>query len=107
MTNLSPIGLKTCNTQVSILVNKGSFASVQQAAIGEDKVNFYDEDLTDARACTESFAATELASFLVKATGIKKDEIRFVDNAALPDNGAVFIVGSRFTNSALPAPPVI
>ena len=50
MTNLSPIGLKTCNTQVSILVNKGSFASVQQAAIGEDKVNFYDEDLTDARA---------------------------------------------------------
>ena len=96
-----PPTLKNCNAQVSIIVNKGSFASVQQAAAGEDEVNFCDENPTGYRACTESFAATELASFLVKATDIKKDDIRFVDNGILPDNGDVFIIGSRSTNPLL------
>ena len=64
-----------CNAQVNIIVNKGPFATVQQASAGEDMVNFFEKDLSDDRACTESFAAMELVNFLPEATRIKRDEI--------------------------------
>ena len=53
---------------VTIIVNKGSFAGAEEAAMGEEKVNWWDADLTDDRACTECFAATELAHFLPLCT---------------------------------------
>lgn len=90
-----------CSAQVSISVNMGPFASVQQAAVGEDKVNFSDLDLTDDRACTESFAAMELAKFLPEATNIKVEEIRFVESKVLPKSGIVFLIGSRYSNSII------
>lgn len=95
------VELAVCQAQVNIVVNKGPFSSVPQASAGEDRVNFFDGDLTDDRACTESFAATELAKFLPGATSIKQDEIKFVEPNVLPKNGNVFIIGSRFSNSLI------
>lgn len=92
------IEFEICNAQVNIMVNKGPFATVQQASAGEDKVNFFDNDLTDDRACTESFAAMELAVFLPKATILKHDEIKFVQPGILPKSGFIFLIGSRFSN---------
>jgi hypothetical protein len=87
--------------QVNIVVNKGSFATVQQASVGEAMVNYSDNDQSDDRACTESFAATELARFLPEATTIKAGEIKFSEQNTLPKTGTVFIIGSRFTNSLI------
>ena len=50
----------------TIIVNKGSFATVQDAAESEDSVDWLDNENTDDTACTESFAAVELATFLPK-----------------------------------------
>ena len=86
------------SAQVTILVNKGHFATVQQAAAGEDKVIFTDLDLADDRACTESFAAMELAKFLPKATNIKPEDIKYADPETMPKVGMVFLVGSRNSN---------
>jgi len=86
------------SAQVSIMVNKGPFDTVQQGATGEEKVNFLDADFTDDRACTECFAAMELAEFLPKATGINADDIKFVQPGALPETGDVFLLGSCFSN---------
>ena len=88
-------------SQVNILVNKGPFLTVQQASDAEDRVNFFDKDKNDDRACTECFAAAELAKFLSLATEIKPDEIRFADHKVLPNSGTVFVIGNRFTNSLL------
>ena len=89
------------SAQVSISVNKGSFASVQEAGAGEEKVNFANLDPADDRACTESFAALELAKFLAEATNIKAEDIKFVGSKALPKSGTVFIIGSRNTSSII------
>jgi len=95
------ISASVCSAQLNIIVNKGPFATVQQASVGEDRVNFFDNDMADDRACTESYAAMELAKFLPKATGIKADEIKFVRPGALPKSGDVFLIGSRFSNSTI------
>lgn len=84
--------------QVSILVNQGRFASVPLAAAGEEKVNFFDGDFSDDRACTECFAATELASFLPAVAFYSADEIKFPGIGKIPDSGHVFIIGSRSSN---------
>jgi len=87
--------------QVSIMVNKGPFDTVQQGATGEEKVNYLDDDLTDDRASTECFAAMELATFLPKATGIKAEDIKFVQPGALSETGDIFLVGSCFSNAII------
>lgn len=95
------IGTSVCSAQLNIIVNKGLFSTVQEGAESEGKVDFFDSDLTDDRACTESYAAMELAKFLPKTTGIKTDEIKFVKPGALPKNGDIFLIGSRFSNSMI------
>jgi hypothetical protein len=87
--------------QVKILVNKGQFASYQDAAFGEDNVNFWDDNMEDDCACTECFAATELARFLPEATNIKSDQIEFGKPEFLPEEDIVFLLGSRFSNSLI------
>lgn len=94
------------NTQVNIIVNKGPFATVQQASAGEDTVNFFDDDLTDDRACTECFAAMELVKYLPEATLIKADEIKFTDPKILPKSGNVFLIGSRYSNPIIDKYPL-
>ena len=69
------IKLVVCNAQVNIIVNRGPFATVQQASAGEDKVNFYDNDLDDDRGCTESFAAMEFAKKYIEQSLIDSKNI--------------------------------
>jgi hypothetical protein len=90
-----------CQGQVTIMVNRGSFSTVQEASAGEDLVNFFDADMSDDRACTECFAAMELVNFLPYATNLKKEDFRFVQPGQLPQQGNVFIIGSRHSNSAI------
>jgi hypothetical protein len=98
LTMLILIGASVCRAQLNIMVNKGAFTTVQEGAVGEERVNFLDNDQTDDRACTECYAAVELSKFLVKATAIKEDEIRFVNPGVLPKSGNIFLLGSRFSN---------
>jgi hypothetical protein len=90
----------TLNTvaQVTIVVNKGSFGSVGEAAISEEKVNWWDANLTDDRACTECFAATELSSFLKLCTSLTANDIQYSSPGKMPAKGDVFLLGSRTSN---------
>jgi len=84
--------------QVTILVNPGPFTSVKEAARSEEKVNWWDDDLSDDRACTECFAALELSCFLTACTTLREDEISLHSPDKLPLQGDVFLVGSRQSN---------
>ena len=89
--------------QVTILVNPGPFAGIEEAAKSEEKVNWWDADLSDDRACTECFAAMELARFLPACTELSKDDIKLSSAKKLPAGGDVFLVGSRQSNSLIAA----
>ncbi|MCK4885870.1 MAG: hypothetical protein KAS96_00715, partial [Planctomycetes bacterium] len=85
--------------KVTILVNPGGFNNIEKAAVSENKVNFWDDDLTDDRACTECFAALELAKFLGKCGDFDTVEVKSADE--LPSDGDIFILGSRNSNLLL------
>lgn len=87
-----------CGTAgIEIVVNPGDFGSVEKAATSEEQVNFWDGDPSDEDACTESFAAVELRSFLAATGAIGKD-IRIGWRSDLPESGYVFVLGSRRSN---------
>jgi hypothetical protein len=90
----------TLNTfaQVTIVVNKGSFGSVEEAAISDEKVIWWDANLTDDRVCTECFAATELSTFLKLCTSLTVNDIHYSSPDKLPVKGDVFLLGSRISN---------
>lgn len=79
---------------VTILVDPGPFASIEAAAHGESSVTDWGDD-DRARACTESFAATELRQFLARATGIAEREIALARPDRLPPAGDVFVLASQ------------
>jgi len=83
---------------VTILANPGPFGSVQQAALAEQQVNWQDADLTDDKACTESFAATELRHFLALCADAREQEISLAGPEQLPARGDVFLIGSGDSN---------
>ena len=87
--------------QVTILVNKGKFATLEEAANAEDKVNWSDADHSDDRACTESFAATELAHFLPLCSILSAAEVNLNTEGKLPAKGDVIILGSRESNKLI------
>jgi len=86
---------------VTIIVNSANFDSVEKAANAEQQVNFWDDDFTDDRACTECFAALELKNFLVKVTDLQEDEIVFAGDKELPESGDIFVIGSSESNKQL------
>jgi hypothetical protein len=86
------------NAQITIIANHGKFTNIEEAAVSEEKVNWSDADLSDDRACTESFAAVELSGFLKLCTPLNTKEIRFADPGKLPAEGDVIILGSRKSN---------
>ncbi|HPS55004.1 MAG TPA: DUF4838 domain-containing protein [Sedimentisphaerales bacterium] len=88
-----------CFAEVTILVNPAGFQSIEKAAAGENTVNFWDNDLSDDRACTECFAALELAKFLNKCADIGSVQVKPANE--LPANGDIFILGSRNSNILL------
>lgn len=57
-------GISWAETSISILVNPGNLASIEEAGHAEEQVDWWDGDLSDDNACTESFAALELRHFL-------------------------------------------
>jgi len=83
---------------VTIVVNPEPFATVEEAAAGESRVDWWDADLTDDNACTECFAATELRRFLAGCTGQSEEQFRLVNPERLPKRGDVFLLGSRESN---------
>jgi len=83
---------------VTIIVNKGCFARAEEAAVGEEKVNWWDADLADDRACTECFAAMELAELFPACTLFSKNDIHIQSLDALPVSGDVILIGSRNSN---------
>jgi len=86
---------------VTIVVNPANLGTVEKAAYAEKRVNFWDNDFADDRACTECFAALELKNFLLKVTNLKEDEIVFADDKELPESGDVFVIGSSESNKQL------
>ncbi len=94
------------SASITIIVNHGPFVDVRQAAEAENRVNWRDGDYSDDRACTECFAATELASFLPRTTGIAPDDIRFRQPSSIPADSDVIIIGCAASNklvSTIPA----
>ena len=83
------------HAQVTILVNKGKFATLEEAANADDKVNWIDADKTDDRACTECFAATELMQLLPLGSNVSAGQIKVDVSGKLPAQGDVIILGSR------------
>ena len=74
------------------------FRSVEAAANGENVVNWLDRDPADDSACTESFAAIELAKFLPKCVSLAPEQITISGALTLPSQGDVFLLGSVNSN---------
>lgn len=91
----------TSFAKVTIIVNPGNFKSIEKAAYAEEQVDFWDADKTDDRACSESFAAVELKSFLIKVTMLKDTDINFATDDKLPATGDVFLLGSDISNKLI------
>ena len=83
---------------LTILVDSGPFASVEEAGSAENAVDWWDDDYNDDRACTECFAAVELKRFLPRCTDIDINDIDIAEPNKLPREGDVIILGSRETN---------
>lgn len=83
---------------VTIVANPGRFGTVEKAAVSEKDVNWWDDDLADDNACTESFAATELRQFVALRTGAKEADIRLAGPEKMPADGDVFLIGSNRSN---------
>jgi hypothetical protein len=81
-----------------IVVNRGAHESVREAAYGEAKVNWNDDDADDDTVCTECYAAMELQYYLRKATG-KHEDFTIADDD-LPVEGPMILVGGPQSNAA-------
>ena len=84
--------------QLTIMANPGTFASLQKAAAAETQVNWWDDDPEDDRACTESFAAMELAKFLPECAIYDPNAIVLSPVGELPEQGDVILLGSGQSN---------
>jgi hypothetical protein len=91
MLSVLPAGATT------LVVNSGRFASAEIAGTSEEQVNWRDADSADDTACTESFAALELQSYLRRLTGAAGD-FAIVDDGATPD-GDLIVVGGPASNA--------
>jgi len=89
---------KAQDTAIYIIANPGPFGSIEQAAVSEDKVNFWDDNFEDDDASTECFAAVELRRFLSSCTAISPANIQLTWTKELPKAGFVFVIGSRRSN---------
>ena len=83
---------------ITIIANPGQFANVEIAAGAEMRVNWWNSnDLSVANACTESFAAMELRTFLGRCLA-DRAEIRLAGVGEVPAKGDVFLIGSADSN---------
>jgi hypothetical protein len=93
---------------LTIVVNPGPFASIEEATTSEGRVDFFDGDERDDTACTESFAATELRRFLARCLDRPVESIQLAGPESMPEKGDVLLLGTRTSNpliaSAHPTP---
>jgi hypothetical protein len=71
------------------------FASVEAAAAAESSVIWTDADPADDDACTESYAALELASGLRHCPGVGARPITLAGDGRLPTAGDAIVLGNR------------
>lgn len=83
---------------VTIVANPGTVGSIEQAATAEDRVDWWDDNLTEDTAVTESFAAVELRRFLAAVTPTDESEIQLASPDSIPTAGHVFLLGSGTSN---------
>ncbi|HPS55002.1 MAG TPA: alpha-glucuronidase family glycosyl hydrolase, partial [Sedimentisphaerales bacterium] len=86
---------------ITIVANPANFGTIEKAACAEKQVNFWDADKTDDRACTESFAAVELKTFLIKVAESNDTNIKFAATDSMPAKGDVFLLGSLTSNKLI------
>src|SRR5437773_8691096 len=84
-------------TSVTVIAEPGPFASVEEAAGAEKRVNWWDADPVDDDACTECFAARELVRLLPRALGIDGRRVRSASPGLLP-SGDLIVLGNRRSN---------
>ena len=92
--------------RTTLVVNVGSARDANEAAHGQARVNWLDQDLADDTVCTQCFAAVELQHHLRQATG-RGDDFALADDGNPPSAGDWIVLGSGETNAAaraLPAP---
>ena len=92
---------------IYIVANSGPFGSIEQAAVSENKVNFWDDNFEDDDACTECFSAVELRHFLMACAGIPAANIQLSRTKELPRSGYVFVIGNRRSNPLVGSLPAI
>ncbi len=71
-----------------IIVSKGSFKTVEDAAYGEKTISWADSYADSCRACTECFSALDAKSIFEK---YKNLDVEVCDISAIPENGDVLI----------------
>ncbi|MCE5251347.1 DUF4838 domain-containing protein [bacterium] len=91
---------------VTIMVDPGSFPGIEQAATGEETIDWWDDNLFDDRACTECFAAMELLRFLPACTVIPESAVQVQPSVKLPQTGDVILVGNRKSNKLVASFPL-
>ncbi len=87
----------------SIVVSRGRFASVEQAACAEREVDWWDDADPGAVPCTECWAAAELQKYLTALCGadarlVEAEEFDFTPPAA---DAIVVFIGTGESNPAL------
>ena len=89
--------------QLTIIANPGLFSSIEEASAGEERVDWWDGDVSDDAACTECFAALELARFLPSCSVYSRENIRVQPASSVPGSGDVVIIGAIGSNPLMKA----
>ena len=88
---------------ITLMTDCGRFGSIGRAAQAERLVDWRDQNLNDDRACTDSFAATELRHFLARALQESELSIKLSSASALPERGTVILLISDPKDARLAA----
>ncbi|MBM4048113.1 MAG: DUF4838 domain-containing protein [Planctomycetes bacterium] len=80
----------------TIVVSFGRHPSAAEAANSQDKVDWYDADLSGDTVCTECFAAAELKRYLCAMAG-REDAFPILSDQSDPSDN-VLVVGSWLSN---------
>jgi len=79
---------------LTIVARCAPFASVEAAAVAESSVHWTDADPIDDDACTESYAAVELAHWLRRCPGVGSRPIALSGDERIPATGDAIVLGN-------------
>ena len=81
----------------SIIVSKGAFKSVEEAAYGEKAISWADSSSDECRACTECFAAVDMRNILENKKGL---DVKVYDIGDFPEKGVLIFAGEESSKLA-------